>query len=192
VNMTPLDIRNQTFKRVLRGCDQEEVEAFLEMTAEEFERLTRENIELKEQKLSLEREVSRYRSLEETLQETLRTAQKAAEEVRENGRKESQLMVKEAEIRSNRAVEKARAHVHTIRAEIIELKNQRDMFLSRFQALVQAQADFLDQLSFSEPDAVKESVPESREPNIASETGNGHVESDAEVVSDSAEAGSVG
>ena len=30
MNMTPLDMRKQTFKRVFRGYDQEEVQAFLE------------------------------------------------------------------------------------------------------------------------------------------------------------------
>jgi len=161
VNITPLDIRKQAFKRIFRGYDQEEVQAFLEMLAEEFERLNRENIELKEHHNTLQAEVDHYRSMEQTLQEMLKTAQQAAEEVKENGRKEARLIVKEAEIRGNRAIEKARAHVHTIRTEIIDLKNQRDMFVSKFQALVQAQADFLAQLQFTDPDVVQEVVSES-------------------------------
>ena len=47
MNLTPLDIRKQSFQRTLRGFDPDEVQAFLEMAAEEFERLTRENIEMK-------------------------------------------------------------------------------------------------------------------------------------------------
>ena len=158
MNITPLDIRKQAFKKVFRGYDQEEVQAFLEMLAEEFERLNRENIELKEHQNTLQSEVDHFRSMEQTLQEMLRTAQQASEEVKENGRKEARLLVKEAEIRGNRAIEKARAHVHTIRAEIIDLKNQRDMFVSKFQALVQAQDDFLSQLKFTDPDVVQEAV----------------------------------
>jgi len=167
VNITPLDIRKQVFKRIFRGYDREEVQAFLEMLAEEFERLNRENIELREHQNTLQAEVDHYRSMEQTLQEMLRTAQQAAEEVKENGRKEARLIVKEAEIRGNRAIEKARANVHTIRAEIVDLKNQRDMFVSKFQALVQAQADFLAQLRFSDPDVVQEAV---------SDAGDGEVE----------------
>ena len=178
MNMTPLDIRKQKFKRVFRGYDQEEVGAFLEMTAEEFERLNRESIERKERVATLQSEVDRYRQMEETLQEVLRTAQKAADEVRENGHKEARLIVKEAEIRSNRAIEKARAQVHTIRAEIVDLKNQRDMFVSKFNALVQAQGDFLAQLQFSDPDVVQESMPEP--PASGSQAGNGQRMSEAE------------
>ena len=176
MDITPLDIRKQSFKRIFRGYDQVEVQAFLEMIAEEFGRLNRENIELRERQALLQSEVDRYRSLEETLQEMLRTAQQASDGVKENGRKEARLIVKEAEIRGNRAIEKARAQVHTIRAEIVDLKNQRDMFVAKFQALVQAQADFLAQLSFTEPDVIQESVPEAaREPVIRqpeSSTGN--------------------
>ena len=80
MNITPLDIRKQAFKRIFRGYDQEEVQAFLEMLAEEFERLNRENIELKEHHNTLQAEVDHYRSMEQTLQEMLKTAQQAAEE----------------------------------------------------------------------------------------------------------------
>jgi len=157
VNITPLDIRKQAFKRTLRGCDPDEVEAFLEMVAEEFERLNRESIELREKTAVLQTEVDRYKGLEQTLQEMLRTAQKAADDVRENARREGDLIVREAEIRGNRAIEKARSHVQSIRAEIVDLKNKRDMFLARFRALVQSQGDFLAQLSLSDPEVVKES-----------------------------------
>jgi len=163
LKITPLDIRKQTFGRAFRGCDPDEVQAFLEMVAEEFERLNRENITLKEQGAHLQAEVDRYRSMEETLQEMLQTAQQAADHVRENARKEAGLIVKEAEILGNRAIEKAREHVHIIRSEIVDLKNQRDLFVARFQALVQAQADFLAQLSFTDPDVVKEEVLQEQE-----------------------------
>ncbi len=163
MNITPLDIRKQIFKKALRGYNREEVQAFLDTLAEEFESLNGENIELKENLNSLQAEVHHYRSIEQTLQEMLRTAQKTAEEVTENGHKEARLIVKEAEIRGNRAIEKARAHVHAIRAEILDLQNQRDMFLSKFQALVQVQVDFLSQFKTTHSDVVQEDIPETEE-----------------------------
>ncbi len=172
MNITPLDIRKQAFQRAFRGYDPEEVQAFLDMLAEEFERLTYENVELREKQNALQSEVDHFRAMEQALQEMLRTAQQAAEEVKENGRKEARLIVKDAEIRGNRAIEKARVHVHDIRAEIVDLKNQRDLFLARFQALVQAQADFLMQLKFSDPDVVQESVPEVFEESETDEEGD--------------------
>ena len=163
MNITPLDIRKQIFKKSFRGYDQEEVQAFLDMLATEVESLGAENIELKEHLHALQSEVHHYRSIEQTLQEMLRTAQQTAEEVKENGHKEARLIVKEAEIRSNRAIEKARTQVHEIRTEIVELQNQRDMFLSKFKALVQVQTDFLDQLKVTTFDVVQEDIPEVEE-----------------------------
>ena len=159
MNITPLDIRKQIFKKSFRGYDQEEVQAFLDMLATEVEKLGAENLELKEHLHALQSEVHHYRSIEQTLQEMLRTAQQTAEEVKENGHKEARLIVKEAEIRSNRAIEKARTQVHDIRTEIVELQNQRDMFLSQFKALVQVQTDFLDQLKVTTFDVVQEDIP---------------------------------
>ena len=165
VNMTPLDIRKQSFKRVVRGYDRDEVQALLEMIADEFERLNTESIELREREGKLQTEVERFRSMERTLQEMLKTAQQTADDVRDNARKEGRLIVKEAEILGNRAVEKARAQVRAVRSDIVDLKNQRDMFLARFQALVQAQSDFLAQLSFTDADVIKEEIEEDEAAN---------------------------
>ena len=164
MNLTPLDIRKQSFQRTLRGFDPDEVQAFLEMAAEEFERLTRENIEMKEQHSTLKTEVERYRKLEQTLQEMLRTAQETADEVRQNARKEGGLIIRESEVRANSAVEDARIQVREIRSEIVDLKNQRDLFVAKIQALVTAQSDFLDSLELSNPDAISELVEEGRRP----------------------------
>ena len=160
LKITPLDIRKQAFGRAFRGLDPEEVQAFLEMVAEEFERVNRENIELRERETALRAEVENYRNMEQTLQEMLRTGQQTAEKVRENGKKEARLMVKEAEILGNRAIEKARAQVQKIRSEIVDLRNQRDLFVAKFQALTQAQSDFLGQLKFTDADVVEEPMEE--------------------------------
>ena len=82
--------------------------------------------------------------------------EKEGVEVRENGKKEARLMVKEAEILGNRAIEKARSQVQKIRSEIVDLRNQRDLFVAKFQALTQAQLDFLEQLRFTDADVVEE------------------------------------
>ncbi len=156
--MTPLDIRKQAFKRVVRGYDRDEVQAFLEMIADEFERLNAESIELRESEGRLQVEVERYREMEQTLQEMLKTAQQDADDVRDNARKEGRLIVKEAEILANRAIEKARSQVRAVRSDIVDLKNQRDMFVARFQALVQAQGDFLAQLTFTDADVIQEEI----------------------------------
>ena len=180
MKITSLDIRKQSFKKAIRGIDAEEVQAFLEMIAEEFERLNRENLELKERERTLETEVKRYRDIENTLQETLLTAQKAADDVNENAKKEAQLIIKEAEIRGNRAIENSRNHAQMIRNEIVELKNQRDQFATRLQVLVQTQYDYLTQLKFTDPPVVEELADEYEEDNKHSRAGQTLIPGDSD------------
>ena len=53
MRITPLDIYQKEFRRVLRGIDADEVEEFLETVADDYEKLIKENKDLKEQMESL-------------------------------------------------------------------------------------------------------------------------------------------
>lgn len=150
MNITPLDIRKQEFRKVFRGFDPAEVEAFLDMVADTFEKASRDAISLQERVGSLETEIGRFRNIERTLQETLVAAQQAAEDTRENAKKEGDLIIKEAEIVAERAIEQARGQVGRIKAEIATLRTQRDTFLARFKGLLEGQHELLKDLRFDE------------------------------------------
>ncbi len=154
VKLNSLDIRKQEFKRVFRGLDPDEVAAFLETVADAFETLNRERLQALEREAGLKEKVEQYAQMEATLQEMLKTAQLTADDVRENARTEGRLIVKEAEALGNRAVEKARAQVRQMRNEMVNLKGRRDMFVARFQSLLQAHTEFLAQLSDDDCDGV--------------------------------------
>ena len=47
--ITPMDIHNKTFSRGIRGYNQEEVEAFLQELAGDYERIYREHREMEEE-----------------------------------------------------------------------------------------------------------------------------------------------
>jgi cell division initiation protein len=176
VNITPLDIRKQEFRKVFRGYDPAEVEAFLDMVADAFEKVSRDTITLQERVEALDTEIGRFRNLERTLQETLVAAQQAAEDTRENAKKEGELIIKEAEIVAERAIEQARGQVGRIKAEIATLKTHRDTFLAQFKGLLEGQAEFLRDLRFDEP-------RESRaEPVVAASQERGGEGQDREVV----------
>ncbi len=48
MRITPLDIRNHSFQRRLRGYDREEVDAFMRMVSEDYESVLRESQTLRE------------------------------------------------------------------------------------------------------------------------------------------------
>ena len=126
MRITPMDIRQQQFhKKLFRGFDRSEVEAFLEEVAGDYEDLVRENNLLKDQLAALEDRVRGMEEEERLIRETLQTAQKLAEEHKEQARKTAELIVRQAEVMAENLMEAARAEEAKIKSEILALKRQR-------------------------------------------------------------------
>ena len=62
--------------------------------------------------------------MEATLHNTLIVAQETAEEVKLNARKEADLMLKEAELRGQKAIEEASKDVQKLREEFEQLQKE--------------------------------------------------------------------
>ena len=105
--LTPMDIHNKEFSRSFRGYNDDEVDQFLDEIVEEFERLYKENIELKDRLGMFADQISHYKTMENTLKETLVTAQKAANDVSASAQKKSELIINEAEDKARRIIEDA-------------------------------------------------------------------------------------
>ena len=71
MKLTPLDIRKQEFKKVLRGYDTVEVDTFMDMMANEFEEVLRLQKEMRDRVIELEVQLKDYRQIEKSLQQTL-------------------------------------------------------------------------------------------------------------------------
>jgi cell division initiation protein len=126
MRLTPLDIRQQQFTvRMFRGLDPQEVDAFLEDVAEDFEAVLKENALLREQMTALEERSRGLTDREKAIQDTLLTTQRLAEEMKESARREAQLIMREAELRGDKFVEDLRAEEARIRSDINELKRAR-------------------------------------------------------------------
>ncbi|KRQ86558.1 Septum site-determining protein DivIVA [Caloramator mitchellensis] len=155
MSITPNDIANKEFKKVFRGYDIDEVDDFLEQIVEEYERIYKENITLKEKISSLNDKIEHYSNMESTLQNTLVLAQTAAEQAKENSRKESEMILKNAKDKSeeiirqanekaNSIVSEAQQKVLNINKEFEMLKQEFNMFKSRFTGLLNAQLETLE------------------------------------------------
>lgn len=95
--LTPLDIHNKEFSRRIRGYDEDEVNEFLDQVIKDYESVIRENKELHNQLLSIQERLDHFVNIEESLSKTIIVAQEAADDVKNNSKKESQLILKEAE-----------------------------------------------------------------------------------------------
>ncbi len=149
MNVTPLDITQKQFRRVLRGFDPEEVEGFLALVAVEFEALVKETMALREDNQRKAEDLAEHRARERALQETLVTAQRASEEIRESARKEAEITLSDAELQAEKIVQGAHARFLRIVDDINELKRQRVQFEANVRWLVESHLKLIE--AFREP-----------------------------------------
>ena len=141
MQMTPLDIRNKTFHKGVRGYQCVEVEKFLENLSQEFESAYTENFELREKTKGLEAEISHFRQIENTLQQTLVLAQQTAEEVTKAAHHEAELILKEAEQKKLSKVSEAQKKWEEVQEEIQELSRNRDLLRTQLKSFLLAHLD---------------------------------------------------
>ncbi|SHJ13164.1 cell division initiation protein [Geosporobacter subterraneus DSM 17957] len=139
--ITPLEIQNKEFKKVMRGYKESEVDEFLDRVIIDYEKLYKENIELKDKITLLNEQIERYSNLEKTLNNTLIVAQSTAEEVATNAHRKAELIVQEAEDRASRIIEQANQEIMKARREHEEVKKQMQIFRTRFKTLLEAQLE---------------------------------------------------
>src|SRR6187402_2835014 len=98
MKITPLEIRQKSFERTLRGYDKDEVNAFLLSLSQEWERIQDEVKELKMKFEHAEREVVKHREVENTLYRTLKTAEDTGASVVEQANKSAALLLGESQL----------------------------------------------------------------------------------------------
>src|SRR5947209_2885454 len=124
-DLTPLEIQKQQFSRVLKGYNADEVRAYLSLVAEEIENLLRDIDRLSRENAMLREELDDHSQRERILKDTLLSAQKVSEDVKSNARKEAELIVKDAELLSERVIAQAMQRVSDLERAIQDLKIER-------------------------------------------------------------------
>jgi cell division initiation protein len=79
MKITPLDIQQQQFRVRFRGFDMVEVDNFLDLAANEFEELLRENNRLKEEERQKTEKIQELEGAERELRNALIAAQQICE-----------------------------------------------------------------------------------------------------------------
>lgn len=141
--LTPLDIHNKNFEKSFRGYDEDQVNEFLDQVIKDYELAIRESKDYKEQVHKLEEKLGHFTNIESTLNKSILVAQDTAEEVKANARKESKLMIREAEKNADRIINEALSKSRQVYMEVEELKKQGKVFRTRLKMLVEAQLDLI-------------------------------------------------
>lgn len=144
MKLTPLDIKKQEFRKTLRGFDPVEVDTFLEMVADEYEDLLKERNRLKEEVIKLQTQLQDYQQVEHTLKETLMNAQESIKRARMNSEKEGQMIIREAELKSDEIIGNAYKALEKMKNELMLIKTQKDSFSSKLRHLIQSQLELIE------------------------------------------------
>lgn len=143
--LTPLDIHNKEFRKGFRGYDEKEVDEFLDQVVRDYDTLSKENANLKEQLQTMSIKLEQYRRLEETLQNTLVVAQETAEDLKNTARREADLLVREARHEAERIAAVGEQRIRALREQYETLQREFRQYRARLRGLLVSQLDLLDQ-----------------------------------------------
>jgi len=144
MGLTPVELEGREFSRARKGYNIEEVDKFFKAVAQEFETLYRENQELKETCSRLRQDLSRYHALENNITETLVIAQKAGEDARNSAAKEAEVIIKEAKLKAEEMIAKARADIQKQQEELNDIIKKHQVAVAEMKLFLTTHLDLLE------------------------------------------------
>jgi len=171
MKITPLDIQHKVLDTQWRGYHKIQVDQFLEEIAESVEELTKENLVLKEKLSGKDDELAQLKRAESTLTSTLISTQSFVDQLKRGAERDSELIVKEAELKAEEILSQSRAELVEMRRTISGLRQQRALVLDRLRSTlssfhrlveVEEQPDTSLDSAFEEP----QESPESETPPL--------------------------
>ena len=133
--LTPLDIQKQDFGVKMRGYNADEVDDFLDLVGADYEKLYRENKELKDKVMLLNKSIEEYKNIETSLRNALLYAQNTAEDMNKNATQKAQDIVHEAEVKAR---DKSQ--------ELAHLNNDVDTYKTKIKCFCNGMLEMLEKM----------------------------------------------
>ncbi len=129
MNLSSADIKKSDFKKVLRGYDPNEIEAFLETVSSHYEKLVIENKNLSDKIKSLQTDLDIYKENEMNLQKAIVKSQELGEEALQNAKKKAEMIIKEGELNARRFKQDVEEEIINKKQELDEIKLKNDKLI---------------------------------------------------------------
>jgi cell division initiation protein len=143
LSISPLDVRNQVFKKQLRGYDPDEVKIFLDAVADRMEDMIKATETLEKENEALREKANTFADLESSLRDTMVTAQRIGDEARVNAQKEADNIRRQADLDAQAKVANAQAKVEDVRRSHAHTKAQTMAFITKLRSLLEGHLSFL-------------------------------------------------
>ena len=137
--ITPVEVLGKELKRGF-GYKAIEVDEFLEDLAKDYEKIYKENNELREKVSALSENLSHYRTIEESLKRALVLAEETSKETIENANQKAQSLEAEASRNAKELISQAEADAQKIltsaKEDFKEEKEQHEQLIKNYQELI--------------------------------------------------------
>ena len=144
--LTPLDIDNKTFKKSkLGGYDINDVEEFLVKVMDDYEKLYKENAELRDKTVAMQESVSYYKSIEDGVNKTIENAHETADSIKLAAQKEADSIIQKAELESKGKLDELKLQIARTEAELEDKKKQMQIYNIRVSSMLEAQLKILNE-----------------------------------------------
>ena len=144
--LTPIDIDNKVFKKAkLGGYDIKDVEDFLVLVMNDYEKLYKENNELRGQVQILQQSVDHYSSLEAGIDRTVENAQTEADSIKLAAQKQAETIKSGAELDAKQRLEDLQRQIIKAEVDIETKKNQMRIYKIKVQSMLEAQLKILNE-----------------------------------------------
>lgn len=158
--LTSNEIRTVSFDRTIRGYRCEDVEAFLQQVADQFDQQEATMADLEKKLHILAQKIEEYRADEDTLKTALLNAQRMGENVIHEAKQKADSILREATLKSESLNEQAKAQVLEQQMELERVQAEVAHFKASVLGLYKSHIESLSTLPGSEPEPEQPAQPE--------------------------------
>lgn len=158
MNLTALEIKQQTFEKSLRGYDVNEVKSFLNVVSSEWEHLVTKSKDQENEISRLKDKLKHFEKVEEALHETLQSAKASADQRISGAKVESETKIQKAELEAEKIIRSAQDQRREIRIGIMNLLDRRQEMIRGMKSYLDMAGESLE--SFTRDDAATFIAPQ--------------------------------
>ena len=144
--MTPLEMEKLEFENKMGGYKRDSVDSVFTVVKADYEKIYKENIELRDKISVLEELVSKYKTMEDTMQNAIILAQQSADSAMAAAREKADAIMKEAEAKAIAYESEQIARRESLKAAILNLEKDVTAFAAKNISMLQSQIEILNKM----------------------------------------------
>lgn len=142
--ITPFDIENKEFSKVMRGYSADEVDEFLDEIILDLQKLLVENEKMKGEIAALKADLNQYKKSESSVLSTLESAKKLMTDISESAERRAEIIIKNAQMDAEVITKDARDSISKLLEEGEHLKEKVGRYRSRYRQFLEEEINRLE------------------------------------------------